>query len=190
MWKTVQQQKQWTVREPLQWKNFQIMYVTGGSYPEYIKKFQDPETTFTPIICLFNKQGIWHFSNTNPQMSRSTWKTLNILITNQASTRHRHGSSTLQRPQQNLLTLQQDSISNKQNCTEPSITSLPSGQLLSKGNNTYHHTQTQKRSLSEKLEAASHVVAATENNMVAFRTLKLHSPCNPKYPEIFPKNRK
>lgn len=29
-----------------------------GSYPGYIRKFQGPETTFTPIICLFNKQGI------------------------------------------------------------------------------------------------------------------------------------
>lgn len=175
---------------PLQCKKvFSNLYMTRGTHPEYIQKFQDPETTLTPIICLFNKQGIWHFSNTITQMSRSTWKTLNILIINQACHETPAWQLNTTEPLETTARLHL-----KQNCTEPS----PHYRQDSCYQNVTTHTtihrhmlaKTQKRSLSEKLEATLHVVVATENNMVAFRTLKLHLPCNPKHPEIFPKNRK
>lgn len=175
-------------------KVFSNLYVTRGSYPEYIQKFQDPQTTFTPIICLFNKQGIWHFSNTNTQMSRSTWKTLNILIINQAC--HETQAWQFNTRGHNRTTWNYSKTPSQTNKTALShhlITVRTAAIKTLTTHITIHRhmlAKTQKRSLSEKLEATSHVVVATENNMVAFRTLKLHLPCNPKYPEIFPKNRK
>lgn len=135
---------------PSQYKKlFSNLYVTRGSYPEYIQKFQDPQTTFTPIICLFNKQGIWHFSNTNTQMSRSTWKTLNILIINQACHETQARQLNTTEATTEPLKLQQDSISNKQNCTEPSP-HYHQDSCYQNVNNTYHHTQTHVSKDTEK----------------------------------------
>lgn len=120
-------------------------------------------------------------------MSRSTWKTLNILITNQdcheTQARQLNTTEATTEPLETTARLHL-----KQNCTEPS----PHYHQDSCYQNITTHTTIHRHMLDnmKKLEATSHVVVATENNMVAFRTLKLHLPCNPKYPEIFPKNRK
>lgn len=189
MWKTVQQQNS------EQWGTLAVQESIFKSVCDkrFISRIYTEISGPTNNIHS-NKQGIWHFSNTNTQMSRSTWKTLNILIINQAC--HETQARQFNTRGHNRTTWNYSKTPSQTNKTALShhlITVRTAAIKTLTTHTTIHRhmlAKTQKRSLSEKLEATSHVVVATENNMVAFRTLKLHLPCNPKYPEIFPKNRK